>query len=107
MVGIDATIQARNSAGALFLPIMEMLAIIGRMLDVFVNVRPNIRSFQDHVNWERNIMDTGAFAIGRKIRIRICQLDAPSILADSQISLEIPRKKFLSTNIQNGIQIAV
>lgn len=107
MVGIDAKIQARNRAGALFLPIKEMLAIIGRMLAVFVKVIPNIKSFQDQVNWDRNTMERGAFAMGTKISVRIRQLDAPSIFADSQISLEIPRKKFLNTNMQNGMQIAV
>lgn len=50
MVGIDAKIQAKNKAGALFRPIMDILAMIGLIVEVFVKVRPNIKSFQDHVN---------------------------------------------------------
>ena len=107
IVGIEAMIHAKNIAGALALPIMEMLAMIGRISGDFVNVKPNIKSFYDHVNCERKTIDNGALAIGTKICVKICHVFAPSILADSQTSPEIPIKKFLSTNIQNGIQIAV
>ena len=104
---MDTSIHAKNSAGALPLLNMDMLAMTGLTLVDFVKVSPNIKSFQDQVNCERNRMDKGAFAIGTKMYNSVFQSDAPSIFADSQTSLEIPRKKLRRTNIQKGIQIAV
>ena len=86
--------------------IMEILAITGRTFVDFVNVRPNIRSFQHQVNWDKNTIEIGAFAIGVKICTSTCQFVAPSIFADSQISEEIPIRKFLSTNMAKGILMA-
>ena len=98
--------HAKNRDGGLPVLSSDTLAITGRISDDFVKVKPNIKSFHDQVNCDINTIDKGAFAMGAKIFINTCQLEAPSILADSQISDEIPRKKFLSTNILNGIQMA-
>ncbi len=105
-VGIDDAIHATNSAGGFPVLIMERLAIIGLVSVAFVKVRPNIKSFQHHVNCDRNTIANGAVAIGKNILVRITNSDAPSILADSHSSLSIPRKKFLKTNILYGIQMA-
>ncbi len=84
-----------------------MAAITGLTLEDFVKVIPNIRSFQAQVNCDKNTTESGAFAIGTKILSKISKSEQPSILADSQISLDIPIKKFRSTNILNGMHIAV
>ena len=54
----------------------------------------------------KNTIEIGAFAIGVKICTSTCQFVAPSIFADSQISEEIPIRKFLSTNMAKGILMA-
>lgn len=103
---MDASRQAVNRDGTSPMLIMEILAITGRTFVDFVNVRPNIRSFQHQVNWDKNTIEIGAFAIGVKICTSTCQFVAPSIFADSQISEEIPIRKFLSTNMAKGILMA-
>ena len=96
---MDASRQAVNRDGTSPMLIMEILAITGRTFVDFVNVRPNIRSFQHQVNWDKNTIEIGAFAIGVKICTSTCQFVA-------QISEEIPIRKFLSTNMAKGILMA-
>ena len=99
--------QPTSKAGTWALPIKDMAAMTGLIFEDFVKVIPNIRSFQAQVNWDKNTTDNGAFDIGTKILVNICISLQPSILADSQISLDIPIKKFRSTNMLKGMQMAV
>jgi hypothetical protein len=104
---MDTIRQAKSRAGAEPPRNSDTIAITGLMLTLFVRVRPNINSFQHHLNWLKKTTVRGATDIGTSIWHRIVILEAPSSLADSNTSREIPLKKFRITNMAKGMQMAI
>ena len=90
MVGKDAARQAVSIAGAWPVFIRDRDAITGLISFDFVKVRPNIKSFQQKVNWDSSTTEIGALAIGTKILVRIWKSPAPSSFADSYRASGMP-----------------
>jgi hypothetical protein len=92
-VGSEAIIVAQRTTGSLrveYCPIkVESVAIRGRTSELTVKVRPNNKSFQIQVNWNRNAAPSAGHESGKKILVKTKTLEAPSICAASTTSLEI------------------
>lgn len=106
MVGIETSAQDTNNAG-IFPEKEAIVAMTGFIELVFTNVKPNIKSLKHHANCVINKTASCAFDIGKNMLNSIRNLLAPSIKADSIISLGMLIKWFLNKNIAKGMHIAM